>query len=109
MQDVFQILGIFFSLSERSKRCLRTPGSRPAHTFRTFELMSSGPLALLVLVLMSCHLTWLVLITGMPCGMTEDRLLSSLGTWEVGLVRVGGRERERVRGEEGGSGREGGG
>ena len=54
-QDVFQSVGTFFSLRERLKRCLNTP---------TLGLMSSGPLALFVLILVSFLLTWLVLMVG---------------------------------------------
>ena len=40
-----------------------------AQTLSTLGLMSSGPLALFVLVLVSCLLTWLVLMVGVVAGV----------------------------------------
>lgn len=61
MQEVFHSV---FSLREWRKRCVNTLATCFTQTISTLRLMSSGPLALLVLVLVSCHLRLLVFLVG---------------------------------------------
>ncbi|MCI4388455.1 hypothetical protein PGIGA_G00086110 [Pangasianodon gigas] len=77
MQAVFQILGTFCSLRKRSKRCRNTPASCSVHTLSTLGLMLSGPQALLIRVLVSCHLTRLVVI--LMTGVVGDMV--GVGKW----------------------------